>query len=179
MKKSSLLICVSAIMLLILSGMAASGQTDSYQIRKVMIDPGHGGKDPGALGKKSKEKNLTLQIAKKLGFYIEQNVPGVEVAYTRSNDQFVELGRRAEIANELRTKIVNDPLTIEQTGYQAKMKENEKDHENLFLRMSSLEKEHAALSAKVDAKFDAITEQLRETKDMVRQLFDRICKGKK
>ena len=86
---------------------------------------------------------------------------------------------RAEIANELRTKIVNDPLTIEQTGYQAKMKENEKDHENLFLRMSSLEKEHAALSAKVDAKFDAITEQLRETKDMVRQLFDRICKGKK
>ena len=86
---------------------------------------------------------------------------------------------RAEIANELRTKIVNDPLTVEQTGYQAKMKENEKDHENLFLRMSSLEKEHAALSAKVDAKFDAITEQLRETKDMVRQLFDRICKGKK
>lgn len=86
---------------------------------------------------------------------------------------------RAEIANELRTKIVNDPLTIEQTGYQAKMKENDKAHENLFFRMSSLEKEHAALSAKVDAKFDAITEQLRETKDMVRQLFDRICKGKK
>ena len=71
------------------------------------------------------------------------------------------------------------PFITEQTSYQAKMKENEKDHENLFLRMSSLEKEHAALSAKVDAKFDAITEQLRETKDMVRQLFDRICKGKK
>ena len=86
---------------------------------------------------------------------------------------------RAEIANELKTKILNDPLHVEQSGYQAKMKENEKDHENLFLRMSSLEKEHAALSAKVDAKFDAITEQLRETKDMVRQLFDRICKGKK
>ena len=74
---------------------------------------------------------------------------------------------------------VPQPCVTEQTSYQAKMKENEKDHENLFLRMSSLEKEHAALSAKVDAKFDAITEQLRETKDMVRQLFDRICKGKK
>ena len=86
---------------------------------------------------------------------------------------------RAEIANELRTKIVNDPLTIEQTGYQAKMKENEKDHENLFLRMSAIEKEHAALSAKVDAKFDAISEQLRETKAMVTQLFDRICGGKR
>lgn len=86
---------------------------------------------------------------------------------------------RAEIANELRTKILNDPLHVEQSGYQAKMKENEKDHENLFFRMNALEKEHSALAAKVDAKFDAITEQLRETKDMVRQLFDRICKGKK
>ena len=86
---------------------------------------------------------------------------------------------RAEIANELRTKILNDPLHVEQSGYQAKMKENEKDHENLFLRMNALEKEHSALAAKVDAKFDAITEQLRETKDMVRQLFDRICGGKK
>ena len=68
---------------------------------------------------------------------------------------------------------------MEQSGYQAKMKENEKDHENLFLRMNALEKAHSALAAKVDAKFDAITEQLRETKDMVRQLLDRICKGKK
>ena len=86
---------------------------------------------------------------------------------------------RAEIANELRTKILNDPLHVEQSGYQAKMKENEKDHENLFLRMNALEKEHSALAAKVDARFDAITEQLRETKDMVRQLFDRICGGKR
>ena len=68
---------------------------------------------------------------------------------------------------------------MEQSGYQAKMKENEKDHENLFLRMNALEKAHSALAAKVDAKFDAITEQLRETKDMVRQLFERICGGKK
>ena len=86
---------------------------------------------------------------------------------------------RAEIANELRTKIVNDPLTIEQTAYQAKMKENDKAHENLFLSVRALEQKYSALSAKVDAKFDSITEQLRETKDMVRQLFDRICKGKK
>ena len=86
---------------------------------------------------------------------------------------------RAEIANELKAKILNDPLHVEQSGYQAKMKENEKDHENLFLRMNALEKEHSALAAKVDARFDAITEQLRETKDMVRQLFDRICGGKR
>ena len=86
---------------------------------------------------------------------------------------------RAEIANELRTKIVNDPLTIEQTGYQAKMKENDKAHENLFARMAAVEQKLAAVSAKVDAKFDAISEQLRETKAMVTQLFDRICGGKR
>ena len=86
---------------------------------------------------------------------------------------------RAEIANELRTKIVNDPLTIEQTGYQAKMKENDKAHENLFARMAQVEQKLAAVSAKVDAKFDAISEQLRETKAMVTQLFDRICGGKR
>lgn len=86
---------------------------------------------------------------------------------------------RAEIANELRTKLTNDPLHVEQSGYQAKMKENEKDHENLFLRISKLEQTQAALSAKVDAKFDSISEQLRETKDMVKQLFERICKGRK
>ena len=74
---------------------------------------------------------------------------------------------------------VPQPCVTEQTGYQAKMKENERDHENIFSRISTLEQRQAALSAKVDAKFDSISEQLRETKDMVRQLFERICKGKK
>lgn len=71
------------------------------------------------------------------------------------------------------------PLAVEQSGYQAAMKENAKAHENLFGRIAKVEQGLAAVEAKVDAKFDAITEQLRETKDMVRQLFDRICGGKK
>ncbi len=86
---------------------------------------------------------------------------------------------RAEIANELRAKILNDPLRVEQSGYQAKMKENERDHENLFMSIRALEQKHSALASKVDAKFDSISEQLRETRDMVRQLFDRICGGKR
>ena len=71
------------------------------------------------------------------------------------------------------------PLAVEQSNYQATMKANAKDHENLFGRIAKLEQAQAALAAKVDAKFDSISEQLRETKDMVRQLFERICKGKK
>ncbi len=69
-------------------------------IRTLVIDAGHGGKDPGALGKKSKEKNITLDVALRTGKLIKQNLPDVKVIYTRSTDEFIELHRRAAIANE-------------------------------------------------------------------------------
>jgi len=69
-------------------------------IRTVVIDAGHGGRDPGAVGKKGKEKNIALSISLKVGSYIEENVPDVKVIYTRKKDVFVELMDRAEIANE-------------------------------------------------------------------------------
>jgi N-acetylmuramoyl-L-alanine amidase len=75
-------------------------QDKAYRVRRVVIDAGHGGKDPGALGKKSKEKDIALSIALKLGTYIKQYIPEVEVIYTRKTDVFVELYRRSEIANE-------------------------------------------------------------------------------
>ena len=70
------------------------------KIKTVVIDAGHGGKDPGAVGKKSKEKDITLSVAKKTGDYIKQNCPDVNVIYTRSSDVSVSLLRRAQIANE-------------------------------------------------------------------------------
>ena len=70
------------------------------KITSVVIDAGHGGKDPGAVGKKSKEKDITLKVAKMTGDYIKQNCPDVKVIYTRSSDVFVSLLRRAQIANE-------------------------------------------------------------------------------
>lgn len=69
-------------------------------VRKVVIDPGHGGKDPGAIGSKAKEKDIVLAISLQLGKYIEQNFDDVEVIYTRTTDEFIELHRRAQIANE-------------------------------------------------------------------------------
>lgn len=71
-----------------------------YKIRKIVIDPGHGGKDPGALGKTSKEKDITLSVALKLGNYIKEHFPDVEVMYTRTTDVFVPLNDRATIANK-------------------------------------------------------------------------------
>lgn len=73
---------------------------DALKFKTVVIDPGHGGKDSGALGKNSKEKDIVLKVAIKLGEYINQYLPEVKVVYTRKTDVFVPLNRRAEIANE-------------------------------------------------------------------------------
>jgi N-acetylmuramoyl-L-alanine amidase len=67
----------------------------------VVIDAGHGGKDPGAIGMtRVKEKVVNLAIALKLGKLIEKNLPNVKVIYTRKTDEFIELYRRGKIANE-------------------------------------------------------------------------------
>ena len=88
------------IAMLLLSSFEVSGQRHQHSIKKVVIDPGHGGKDPGAVGRKSKEKDIVLAIALKVGRYIEENHKDVQVIYTRKSDVFVELFRRAQIANE-------------------------------------------------------------------------------
>jgi N-acetylmuramoyl-L-alanine amidase len=66
----------------------------------LVIDAGHGGGDPGAKGAVSVEKSLTLKFALAFGKLVEQNCPDVNVIYTRKTDRFVELYRRAEIANK-------------------------------------------------------------------------------
>jgi N-acetylmuramoyl-L-alanine amidase len=73
---------------------------NDYKIRTVVIDPGHGGKDSGALGKISKEKDIVLAIGLKLGNYIKENLPDVKVIFTRTTDEFIPLYQRAEIANK-------------------------------------------------------------------------------
>lgn len=66
----------------------------------VVIDAGHGGKDHGAIRGNYREKNINLSVALKLGEYIRKNLPEVKVIFTRDKDIFVELHRRAEIANK-------------------------------------------------------------------------------
>jgi N-acetylmuramoyl-L-alanine amidase len=71
-----------------------------FKVDVVVIDAGHGGKDHGTSGKYIKEKELALKIALKLGSYIEKNVPGVKVIYTRKDDHYLPLDERADIANK-------------------------------------------------------------------------------
>ena len=75
-------------------------QNDESHIRVVVIDPGHGGIDPGTTGGNIQEKDIVLKIALKLGDYIESSFPEIKVVYTRKTDVFIPLYRRADIANK-------------------------------------------------------------------------------
>ena len=86
--------------LCLLISLFAHAQEQKYVLKTVVIDAGHGGKDPGAVGKHVKEKDITLALALKTGALIQEHIPGVTVIYTRKTDEFVELHKRAEIANK-------------------------------------------------------------------------------
>ena len=66
----------------------------------LVIDPGHGGKDTGALGRKGKEKDINLAVAMLVGQYIASEHPEVKIVYTRNKDVFIGLDERADIANK-------------------------------------------------------------------------------
>jgi N-acetylmuramoyl-L-alanine amidase len=97
------ILLIIALAPLILSGSAdISEKKESYVI---VIDPGHGGRDPGAIGSLSREKDITLAISLKTGEYIEQNLKDVKVVYTRKTDEFVDLNIRSDIANKVNANL--------------------------------------------------------------------------
>ncbi len=82
-------------------GININGQKkNSTKFNTVVIDAGHGGKDPGALGGNIHEKDVVLAIALKVGKYVNEYLPDVKVIYTRDKDEFIPLYKRAEIANK-------------------------------------------------------------------------------
>jgi N-acetylmuramoyl-L-alanine amidase len=86
-----------AITLLSFSSPAQTAESKPFT---VVIDAGHGGKDPGTRGSYTKEKDVVLKVALKLGSYIEQNMKDVVVNYTRKKDVFIDLDKRAKVAND-------------------------------------------------------------------------------
>jgi N-acetylmuramoyl-L-alanine amidase len=81
-----------------ISSSANGIKNEKYRV--IVIDAGHGGKDPGALGSRSREKDVTLAIALKTGEYIQQNIKNVTVIFTRKDDSTVDLRDRPKIANK-------------------------------------------------------------------------------
>ena len=85
-----------------------AGNVDAQKkvsIKRVVIDAGHGGQDPGTIGRRAKEKNVALAIALKLGNMIQKNCKDVKVIFTRDRDVFVELNRRAQFANDMKADL--------------------------------------------------------------------------
>ncbi|HNX08235.1 MAG TPA: N-acetylmuramoyl-L-alanine amidase, partial [Bacteroidales bacterium] len=97
MKRNNLIFVLLA---LLIFGIPGYVMPQAIKIRKVVIDAGHGGDDPGAVGKKAREKDIALSVALKIGNYIKTAFPDIEIIYTRKTDVFVELYKRAKIAND-------------------------------------------------------------------------------
>lgn len=89
------------ILILLPISLDAQGISSYTMLKTVVIDPGHGGKDPGCVSanRRHYEKNITLSVALKLGALIKKEFPSVKVIYTRTTDKYVDLSERAAIAN--------------------------------------------------------------------------------
>ena len=95
----SLFLTVPAVVIAMFSFSSELHADNTHGLKTVVIDPGHGGKDPGALGSdKVHEKHIVLAVSKLLGEKIKADYPDVKVIYTRSEDKFIGLHERAMVA---------------------------------------------------------------------------------
>ena len=94
---------IAPFLLIIIVVFPCKSQNANNGIKKIVIDPGHGGKDSGTMGTKrykQYEKHIALAISLKLGNYIAKSYPEIELVYTRKTDVFLELKERTELANQ-------------------------------------------------------------------------------
>ncbi len=121
-----------------------SDAQNSVRIQKVVIDPGHGGHDPGTVSSNRRvfEKNITLSVALKLGTLITNEFPEIEIIYTRKTDKFIPLNQRSEIANKNKADLF---ISIHVNGVTAKSASGSEtfvmgpDHSSSNLEVSKLE----------------------------------------
>lgn len=104
MAKGAYITRIILVILVLLTGTGYIYAQKSHKAKEkpftVVIDPGHGGVDPGALGKKAKEKDVNLKISKLLAGMIEKEYPEIKIIFTRKTDVQVPLAKRASIAND-------------------------------------------------------------------------------
>ena len=146
------------ILLCLLACLAASGQA-GYGVRTVVIDPGHGGKDPGAISKdrKTYEKSLTLDIATKLATKIQNAYPDVKVVMTRNSDTFPELEERARIANDANADLfislhINAAASTSASGFSVHVlgQSSNKDRDLYAFNMDICKRENSVIMLEED-----------------------------
>lgn len=127
------------------------GQNSPGQIKCICIDAGHGGKDPGACGIKSYEKNIVLAIATKIGKQIREQYPGIKVVYTRDKDVFIDLDKRGKLANDVKADLfisihINSTTSKTPKGFETYVLGLHRSQENLEVAM----KENAVIKYEKD-----------------------------
>lgn len=140
-------ICIPKLLLWMMIFVTLTGQLMAAGSDKkwvIVIDPGHGGYDPGALGSFSAESKITLAIALRTGSYIEQNIKNVKVIYTRKSDIFVDLKDRPAIANKNNADLfisihVNSTTVKNVHGTETYVMGLAKDEQNLAVAMKENE----------------------------------------
>lgn len=132
---------------------------NTHGLKTVVIDPGHGGKDPGAVGGKGKtihEKHIVLSVSKLLGEKIKKEYPDVKVLYTRSDDKFIGLKDRAKVARNNNADLFisihcnsNDNTSAKGTSVHilgSRSKKNKENKTDYFARnMSTAQRENAVI----------------------------------
>lgn len=98
--KSLIIVLLLPVSFIQAGGFPPASDAVGYKVKTVVIDAGHGGHDPGTVGRVAKEKNIVLKLALELGKRIEKQYPDVKVLYTRSTDKFVDLSDRSAFANK-------------------------------------------------------------------------------
>ena len=124
--------CLLAFLFLTPFSLHAAGE----KVQTIVIDPGHGGKDAGAVGKHCYEKNIALAVSLALGKLINENFPDVKVIYTREDDRFVELRQRSRIANQNHADLFisihcNSSKSKDANGVETWIMGNHKNDDNL------------------------------------------------
>ena len=144
-------------------------EKNPYKIRTVVIDAGHGGKDPGAIGKRGlREKNITLYVAKRLGKILKARL-GVKVVYTRSRDVFVPLNERTEIANSRKADLFISVHT------NASKKRNTRGIETYFLNWTNNRE-----ALKVAARENKISvKKMRKIQDGLQMILQDLARNSK
>ena len=146
------------LLLSLLAVFLAYGQ-DGFAIKTVVIDPGHGGKDPGAISKdrKSYEKNITLDIATKLASRIREAYPDIKVVMTRTGDTFPELQQRATIANNANADLfisihVNAASNTSASGFSVHVlgQSSQKDRDLYAFNMEICKRENSVIQLEDD-----------------------------
>ena len=161
-----IIFCTALYALVTFLSLDASAQSSAKHLglRTVVIDPGHGGKDPGALGKTKNvhEKQIVLSVSKLLGQKIKEKYPDVKVIYTRSDDTFIGLHERAMIARRNNADLFisihcNGSSNVEAKGSSVHIlgqnSDNKKNKTDYFERnMSTAQRENAVIVLEDDYK---------------------------